>query len=110
QASVETGAGRYSGPPAAALQVASGDVRLAITVEVADFDIDPGGARAPSIPAGIGKAGAVGQSHPPLAAFRISANDVGLAVAVEIADLHINPSGAGVPARPHRDGEGTAIG
>src|SRR5205809_448799 len=65
QGGVECGAVRYTSPPGAGLQSSSGDVGLAVAIEVADFDIDPCGPRTPGIPAGIGKAGAIGESHPP---------------------------------------------
>src|SRR5207244_10141115 len=87
-------------PHVAPLQRSSGDVRLAVAVEIADFDIRPGDAGAPGVPLGSSKAGTGGQSDPPVAAFGIPAHDVGLAVAIEVADLHVRPGDAGAPGVP----------
>src|SRR5262245_31805955 len=64
--------------------------RKAAAVEVADLDIDPSRARAPSVPASrcVGVR-AVGDANVPLAVLQGPAHDVRFAVAVEIADVHI---------------------
>src|SRR5207237_672903 len=90
-------------PPAPGLQHAADNVVLAVAVEVADFDVDPGHRGAPGVPGGGGEGGtAIGNRHPPAPGLLDAAGNIGLAVAVKVADLDGAPGDARGPAAPHR--------
>src|SRR5438445_10320796 len=104
---------RLSHPPPTGLQHAADNIVLAVAVEIAYLDVDPGDIRAPRVPDGEIKRVAAGtQSCPPPAGLQHAAGDVGLAVAVEIAHFDVDPGDGGGPsAAPGRGrGGGAAIG
>src|SRR5207237_6412424 len=70
--------------PLAGVEVATGDVGLAITVEVGDADVNPGNRRAPGVPERGREAAAAGQAHVQLAGADVPPRAVCPAVAVQV--------------------------
>src|SRR5437879_65726 len=62
--------------PAAVFQGAADDVGLAVAVEVADLNIDPGGGGAPARPLAGSEGSSGAQAGPPGAALQPAAGDV----------------------------------
>src|SRR5439155_326166 len=99
-------AGTQSRPPPAGFQHAAGEVRLAVAIEVADVDIDPGDGGGPSAPHGAVEGVAERTGHPPLTGWLHAAGNVVLAVAGEVADFHVHPVDGRGPTSPHAPAKG----
>src|SRR5439155_20869468 len=94
------GPSRKPHPPPAGFQHAADNVVLAVAIEVAHVDIEPGDRGGPLVPGREIERVAGTQSRPPPAGLQHAAGDVLAAVAIEIADLDVHQGDGGGPSAP----------
>ena len=82
------------------MEASSGDIGLAVSIEVADLRVHPGDIRAPGRPKRRDERAAVGQTHPPLTRPLDAPDHVGFAVAIKIGEMNVHPSCVGIPTSP----------